>query len=409
MVTRSSNNFGPWQFPEKVIPLFVTNLLDGANVPLYGDGLNRRDWLFVEDNCAAIDLVLRSGKDGEIYNIGAGNELTNRELTDKLLGSGRRGPDRVDYVTDRLGHDRRYCIDSSKVRALGWEPGRDLDGTLAKTCQWYRDNRWWWGRLRRRRGEGTGHGCFGPGRLRAHRIAGCSTTARCPGPRSFGARHFRPGTGATGSRRMGARGHNKPGRVYGGRRVRGPIWTRPSAVNALGPRNLAEGARLVGAHLVHVSTDYVFDGSSSTPYMEWDRPNPRSVYGRSKLAGEHEVLSLLPGAAVVRSSWICGRYGPNMVKVILRLAGEPAPLRFVDDQRGCPTFADDLAAMLVQLAVSRAPGVFHVTNQGATSWYGFARDVLSAAGHDPEPRIAHKDRRPGPPSARATARQFGAR
>ncbi len=156
------------------------------------------------------------------------------------------------------------------------------------------------------------------------------------------------------------------------------------SVNALGPRNLAEGARLVGAHLVHVSTDYVFDGSSPTPYMEWDRPNPRSVYGRSKLAGEHEVLSLLPGAAVVRSSWICGRYGPNMVKVVLRLAGEPAPLRFVDDQRGCPTFADDLAAMLVQLAVSRAPGVFHVTNQGATSWFGFARDVLSAAGHDPE-------------------------
>ncbi len=148
LVTRSSNNFGPWQFPEKVIPLFVTNLLDGANVPLYGDGLNRRDWLFVEDNCAAIDLVLRSGKDGEIYNIGADNELTNKELTDKLLALAGAGPDRVDYVTDRLGHDRRYCIDSSKVRALGWGPGRDLDGTLANTYQWYRDNRWWWGPLK---------------------------------------------------------------------------------------------------------------------------------------------------------------------------------------------------------------------------------------------------------------------
>ena len=89
MVTRSSNNFGPWQYPEKVVPLFVTNLLDGKNVPLYGDGLNQRDWLFVEDNCAAVDLVLRAGQPGEIYNIGAGNELPNRELTDKLLGSGR--------------------------------------------------------------------------------------------------------------------------------------------------------------------------------------------------------------------------------------------------------------------------------------------------------------------------------
>ena len=122
MVTRSSNNFGPWQFPEKVIPLFLTNLLDGRNVPLYGDGLNEREWLFVEDNCAAIDLVLRGGKEGETYNIGAGNGLTNRELTDKLLALAQAGPDRVDYVTDRLGHDRRYCIDSTKVRALGRAP-----------------------------------------------------------------------------------------------------------------------------------------------------------------------------------------------------------------------------------------------------------------------------------------------
>ncbi len=154
------------------------------------------------------------------------------------------------------------------------------------------------------------------------------------------------------------------------------------AINALGPRNLAEGARLVGSHLVHISTDYVFDGTSVLPYLEWDAPNPMSVYGRSKWAGEREVLSLLPGAAVVRSSWICGRFGHNMVKVILRLAESAAPLRFVDDQRGCPTFAGDLAGMVVQLAVARMPGIFHVTNQGPTSWCGFARDVMAAAGHD---------------------------
>jgi dTDP-4-dehydrorhamnose reductase len=154
------------------------------------------------------------------------------------------------------------------------------------------------------------------------------------------------------------------------------------AVNALGPRNLAEGARLLGSHLLHISTDYVFDGTSPWPYREWDPPHPLSVYGRSKLAGEQEVLSLLPGAAVVRSSWICGRFGHNMVKTILRLADNTGTLRFVDDQRGCPTFAGDLAAMVVRLAVARLPGVFHVTNQGVTSWYGFARDVLAAAGHD---------------------------
>jgi dTDP-glucose 4,6-dehydratase len=144
MVTRSSNNFGPWQYPEKLVPLSLTNLLDGKSVPLYGDGQNVRDWLFVEDNCAAVDLVLRSGQPGEIYNIGAGNEMRNRELVEKLLALAGAGPERIEYVADRLGHDRRYCVDSSKVRALGWKPEHDFDEALALTFSWYRDNRWWW-------------------------------------------------------------------------------------------------------------------------------------------------------------------------------------------------------------------------------------------------------------------------
>lgn len=156
------------------------------------------------------------------------------------------------------------------------------------------------------------------------------------------------------------------------------------AVNAIGPRNLAEGARLAGAHLVHISTDYVFDGAAVPPYVEWDQTHPLSVYGRSKLAGENEVLTTWPGSAVVRSSWICGRYGSNMVKTVLRLAAGAGVLRFVDDQKGCPTFADDLASMVVHLAVARMPGIFHVTNQGPTTWFGFARDVLEAAGQAPE-------------------------
>jgi dTDP-4-dehydrorhamnose reductase len=155
------------------------------------------------------------------------------------------------------------------------------------------------------------------------------------------------------------------------------------AVNALGPRNLAEGARLCSAHLVHVSTDYVFDGRSQRPYTEWDQTGPLSAYGRSKLAGEQEVHRLLPGATVVRTSWVCGRYGANMVKTVLRLAEAPGELRFVDDQHGCPTFADDLAGALVRLGTARQPGLFHVTNQGPTTWFGFACDVLAAAGHSP--------------------------
>jgi dTDP-4-dehydrorhamnose reductase len=150
-------------------------------------------------------------------------------------------------------------------------------------------------------------------------------------------------------------------------------------INALGVRWVADAARQVGAHVVHVSTDYVFDGTKAEPYVEWDPPNPQSAYGRSKLGGEAEVD---PTSAVVRTAWVCGAHGSNMVKTVLRLADRPE-LAFVDDQRGCPSFTADLAPAIRRLAVTRLPGTFHVTNQGDTTWYGFVRDILEAAGHDP--------------------------
>ncbi|MCU4185707.1 dTDP-glucose 4,6-dehydratase [Acidiferrimicrobium sp. IK] len=152
LITRSSNNFGPWQYPEKVIPLFATNLLDGGKVPLYGDGLNQRDWLHVEDNCAGVDTVLRRGEPGEIYNIGAESLLTNLELTRRLLALAGAGEDRIERVADRLGHDRRYSVDCSKARALGWERTRHIDEALESTFAWYRDNRWWWEPLKAAQG-----------------------------------------------------------------------------------------------------------------------------------------------------------------------------------------------------------------------------------------------------------------
>ena len=143
-VTRCTNNFGPFQFPEKAIPLFTTNLLDGKKLPLYGDGLNERDWLFVDDHCSGVELVRASGSPGEIYNIGAGNETPNRVLVDKLLGLLGVGEEMVEYVEDRLGHDRRYSVDITKVTELGWTKRRTLDEALEETVAWYRDNRWWW-------------------------------------------------------------------------------------------------------------------------------------------------------------------------------------------------------------------------------------------------------------------------
>ncbi len=148
-ITRCSNNYGPHQFPEKVIPLFVTNLLDGKKVPLYGDGLNVRDWLHVDDHCRAIALVAEKGRDGEIYNIGGGTELTNRELTSRLLATLGAGEEMIEPVPDRPGHDRRYCVDWTKLASeLGYVPRVEFDDGLAATVAWYREHREWWQPLR---------------------------------------------------------------------------------------------------------------------------------------------------------------------------------------------------------------------------------------------------------------------
>ncbi len=148
VITRSTNNFGPYQYPEKLIPLFVTNLLEDKKVPLYGDGKNVRDWLHVLDNCRALETVLRRGGVGEIYNVGAGNEVTNREITDTVLEVLGAGEDMVQYVPDRLGHDLRYSVQTDKLRALGWSPASDFRQAMVETVKWYGDNEWWWRKLK---------------------------------------------------------------------------------------------------------------------------------------------------------------------------------------------------------------------------------------------------------------------
>ena len=145
VITRCSNNYGPYQFPEKVIPLFVTNLMAGKKVPLYGDGLNVRDWLHVDDHCAGIALALQKGRSGEVYNIGGGTELTNRELTARLLEAMGADESMVEVVPDRKGHDRRYSLDIGKIHGeLGYTPQVDLDDGLSETIQWYRTHADWW-------------------------------------------------------------------------------------------------------------------------------------------------------------------------------------------------------------------------------------------------------------------------
>lgn len=150
IVTRCSNNFGPYQFPEKLIPLFTTNLLDGKKVPLYGDGGNVRDWIHVEDHNAAAHLVFRAGEVGRIYNIGAHNEVTNREITHLLLELCGRDETFIEPVADRLGHDRRYSVQTDRIASLGWRPKKSFESALAETVEWYRAHREWWEPLKKR-------------------------------------------------------------------------------------------------------------------------------------------------------------------------------------------------------------------------------------------------------------------
>ena len=152
LTTRCSNNYGPYHFPEKLIPLFVTNLMEGKKVPLYGDGLNVRDWLYVEDHCDAIWTVLNRGTFGEVYNVGGNNELTNRQITEIILREmGANWNESVQYVKDRPGHDRRYAIDASKIkRELGWEPKHRFEQAIRTTIQWYRENESWWRSIKNR-------------------------------------------------------------------------------------------------------------------------------------------------------------------------------------------------------------------------------------------------------------------
>ena len=185
---------------------------------------------------------------------------------------------------------------------------------------------------------------------------------------------------------------------------------RAYLVNALGSRHVAEAAALTGARLLYVSSDYVFDGRGSGPegggaYTEWDATGPISHYGRSKLGGEHEVMSVLgPAATIVRASWVCGRHGANFVKSMLRLANDPQakPVTVVDDQLGCPTFTADLAVVMRRLAISRMPGLFHVSNSGPVTWFAFAQAIFEAAGAEASRVIpvATVDLLPARPAAR---------
>ncbi len=412
-VTRCSNNYGPHQFPEKVVPLFVTNLMDGKKVPLYGDGLNVRDWLHVDDHCWGIQLVADSGRPGEIYNIGGGTELTNVELTQRLLDAFGVDWSIVERVTDRKAHDRRYSVDITKISDRAGLPAAGvLRRRPGETVAWYRDNRAWWEPLKvRAKLPGTewprtpGHRARG--QLGTDLVARAPAGARCAA-RLRRAGHHRPGRGRRGGgaarRTATGPGGGQRGRVHGGRRggdrrrpgVRGQRRRAARARGGVRGARRAADPRVHRLRLPRRRGQAVRDrrpGRGRCTADQAGRRAGRARLRRAGLGGAHRVGVRRHGANFVKTMARCrdaGRRCPSWTTSGARRPGPgtspPAcwswPRRAADGHRRCCTH-----------------------DGGDTTWFGFARAVFDELGADPA-RVPGDDG--GPPAAGRAAGVLGA-
>ena len=422
VVTRCTNNFGPYQFPEKVIPLFVTNLLDGRPVPLYGDGLNVRDWLYVDDHCAGVDLVLAQGEVGEIYNIGAGNETPNRVLVDKLLALFGVGEEMVEYVEDRLGHDRRYSVDIAKVTALGWRTSRARSTRRwRRPSTWYRDNRWWWEPLKDAapaaepvRGDAmrvliTGAGGQVGRELVTARSIGRGQT-RSSAPTRADARRRRRRRGAAGDRRRVATRRGlilHAGACTAVDALRDRARARRYRSTRSATRHVADAARRVGAHVV-LRVDRLRvrrHQARALRRVGRDRTRSRSTAARSWAAS----TELGPRVRrIVRTSWVCGdarrQHGQDGAA-----PGRPSPSRCASSTTSAatrpspPTWPSPIRRLGRRAAAGPVPR--HQPGRGELVRVRAGRSS-TAAGPRPRPGAARSpppsSTRPGPRPARRT-------
>ena len=448
LTTNCSNNYGPFHFPEKLIPLMIVNALAGKPLPVYGDGQQVRDWLYVKDHCAAIRAVLARGRVGETYNVGGWNEKPNIEIVHTvcaLLDELRPDPAGsysrlITHVTDRPGHDRRYAIDARKIeRELGWKPAETFETGIRKTVRWYLDHADWVARVQSgayRDWVATNYaeraprvkilllgknGQVGWELQRALAPLGDVVALGFDSPAPLTA-DFSPARVARrhGARR-GAADHRQRRRPHRRRPRREPSPSSRALVNADGARPCWRAeAKRGGAWLLHYSTDYVFDGSGSAPWMEDSPTGPLSVYGATKLEGEEAIRASGCRHLILRTSWVYAARGGNFAKTMLKLANERDKLRVIDDQIGAPTGADLLADITAHAAhgarsaPSRSPGTYHAVAAGETSWHGYARHVIDFARAAGQPiKVAPEAIEPVPTSAfptpAAPARQLAPR
>ncbi len=377
----------------------IINALEGLTLPVYGKGANVRDWLYVDDHARALVAVLTRGAVGHTYCVGGRCERANLDvvkaicaLMDEFAPNSRIGAREglITFVADRPGHDLRYAIDASKIAAeLGWEPQETFETGLRKTVEWYLANRSWWGahpqRRLSRRAAGSGRVIlvFGRGQLGAEL------------DRAAASRHVALTALAHDEADIAdavaverAIAHHRPYLV-----VNAAAYTKVDLAeteteaarrgNEIGPGVIARACAAAAVPLIHISTDYVFDGTKLGAYLESDPIAPLGAYGRSKAAGETAVRGVLQDHVMLRTSWVYGEFGHNFLKTMLRLAASRDELRVVADQRGCPTSTRDLADAILKIAPRLTAreavwGTYHFAGTGATTWHGFASRIVAA-------------------------------
>ena len=416
-ISRCSNNYGPYHFPEKLIPLMIANALNDKPLPVYGKGENVRDWLYVEDHCRAIDLIIHKGRVGEVYNVGGHNEMTNIDIVKIICKELGKPESLITYVADRKGHDMRYAIDPTKIHSeLGWLPETKFADGIKKTIQWYLDNREWWetiisgeyqnyyAKMYGNRSEekeamkvfvtGVG-GQLGYDVMNELHQRGIESIGSdvLPEVTSIDAPYY--SLDITDGAAVSAMLEKlKPDAV-----IHCAAWTAVDAaededkqetvrkVNVEGTKNIAAECGALDIPMMYISTDYVFDGQGQTPWKpDCKEYAPLNVYGETKLAGELAVAEFASRFFIVRIAWVFGLNGNNFIKTMLKVGKTHDTLTVVDDQIGTPTYTYDLARLLVDMIQTDKYGYYHATNEGGyISWYDFAREIFAQAaalGHE---------------------------
>ncbi len=413
-ISRCSNNYGPYHFPEKLIPLMIANALADKPLPVYGEGLNVRDWLYVEDHCKAIDLIIHKGRVGEVYNIGGHNEMRNIDIVKLICKELGKPESLITHVTDRKGHDMRYAIDPTKIHnELGWLPETKFADGIKKTIKWYLENREWWEtiisgeyqnyyeKMYGNREEVSAHG----NRYKRNRETerGNSMKVLVTGAKGQLGTDLMNELAKRGIEGIGvdveemditdAEACRRVIKASGADAViHCAAYTAVDAaednvelcrrINGEGTRNVAQACKEADVKLMYISTDYVFDGQGTRPWEPDDERHPLNVYGQTKYEGELAVEERSDKYFIVRIAWVFGVAGKNFIKTMLRLGKERGAVSVVDDQVGSPTYTHDLARLLVDMIQTDKYGRYHATNEGLCSWYEFAKEIFRQAGMD---------------------------